>query len=192
MRRFSYILSFLTVALFILAVASTAKANGVDPKIIFQTANPCIDVCTNDIGGTFFSFTTPDGTSCTFTTPPGAANDCNVVNTGNATWTAITFDISPAAQSQAPSGFTCDGGPYFTNPCSIVADSDGDLTATFSGGTGVPVNNFPDLVISISGWDPGTVFEATISTPEPGSLALLLAGGGFFLAWKRRHSLSLA
>lgn len=189
MKRFIYILSFLAVALFVLAMASSINANTVDPKIIIQNNTGCGSGCTNFISGTSFSFITPDGFSCNFTSPSGAPGDCAVNNAGTATWTAITFDISPL---QSP--LSCFALNFFSN-CVIGADGDGDIEAVFSGGAGVPPNNVPDLLISISGWTAGTTFDATISTPEPGSLALLLTGGGFFpffLAWRRRRSVSHA
>jgi len=186
MRRFSHILSFLTVALFILAVANPANADPTDPGIIIQTAST--NPGTNFISGTSFSFTTTTGSDCVFPGNPNP-NDCALSNTGVATWTAISFDISPSIQTGT---FSCSGGPYFTNPCSIVADSDGDLVATLSGGPGIPVNNFPDAVISIFGWASGTTFDATITAPEPGTLALLLTGGGFLLARRRRQNTSHA
>jgi hypothetical protein len=63
--------------------------------------------------------------------------------------------------------------------------------AVFSGGPGVAVGQ--ELFISLSQWANPTTFDATITTaPEPGSFALLLTGGGFFLAWRKRQSVSRA
>ena len=187
MRRFGYILSFLTVALVILAAASPTHANPIDPGIIIQNT-PVVPLGggTNFISGNTFSFITPDGFNCLFTNPVGVLGDCAVKNTGTATWTAITFDISGL---QTP--LSCQATAFFSG-CTIGNDSDGDVVATFFGGTGVPVNNSPDLFINIFNWAPGTTFDATISTPEPGTLALLLTGGGFFLARRRRQNVSHA
>jgi hypothetical protein len=185
MRRFSHSLSFLTVVLFILAAASPSNANPIDPSIIIQNT-PVGGGFTNFISGNTFSFITPDGFNCTFTSPVGVFGDCAVKNTGTATWTSITFDISGL---QSP--LSCAANAFFST-CSIGNDNDGDVVAIFSGGTGVPVNNSPDLFINISNWTAGTTFDATISTPEPGTLALLLAGGGFLLARRRRQNVSHA
>jgi hypothetical protein len=188
MRRFSYILGFLTVALFILAAASPANATPIDPGIIIQNT-PVVPLSggTNFISGNTFLFATTTFNDCNFITPAVTTNDCAVKNTGTATWTAITFDIGPLQ----PIPLSCAATAFFSG-CTIANDSDGDVVATFFGGTGVPVNNSPDLFINIFGWAPGTTFDATISTPEPGTLALLLVGGGFFLARKRRQNVSHA
>jgi hypothetical protein len=182
MKRFSHILSFLTVALIILAAASPTNANPTDPSIIIQSAN----TGTNFVSGNNFFFTTTNltGSNCNFIIPAPTTNDCAVQNTGTQLWTAISFDIDGP---QTGTIFTCNATAFFTNPCSIVADADG-FVATFSGPPGVPPFNTPDLFINILGWTPGTTFDATISTPEPGTLALLLTGGGFLLARRRRQN----
>lgn len=185
MRKFSHILSFLALALFVLAVASSATANTVDPSIIVQN-NPG-PIGTNLIPGTTFSFITPDGFSCNFTSPAPSTNDCAVRNTnpGLATWTAVDFDIS---QNILASLVSCGGGPFFAS-CVVTNDPDGTVDVSFTGGLGIPVNT--EALIGIAGWDVNTTFDATItlsSVPEPGTLALLLTGGGFFLARRRRQN----
>jgi hypothetical protein len=189
MKRFGHILSFLTVALFILAAASPANANPTDPSIIIQNTPVVGNPGTNFISGNNFLFTTAFGNDCQFLSPANTnPNDCAVQNIGSATWTGISFDIDGV---QTGTSFTCNATAFFSNPCSIVQDADG-FVATFSGAPGVPPFNAPDLIININGWTAGTIFDATISTPEPGTLALLLAGGGFFLARRRRQNVSHA
>ena len=49
MRRFSHILSFLAVALFLLLVGNVAKANGVDPQIILDGSGSCATTQANPL-----------------------------------------------------------------------------------------------------------------------------------------------
>jgi len=199
MRRFSHILSFLTVALFILAAASPANADPIDPGIIIQNASV---IGTVPVPGNSFSFFTTNGGDCNFTSPIVAANDCTMqnANLAGATWTAISIHIS---QVIAASLVTCSGGPFFTNACTPTNNADGTVNVNFTGGPGLPPVS-PEIFMSIFGWatcSPTTApsgcvtFDGTISlssVPEPGTLALLLAGGGFFLARRRRQNVSHA
>src|SRR5258708_25791696 len=199
MRRFSHSLSFLTVALFILAAASASNANPIDPSIIIQNASL---IGTVPIPGTSFSFFTTTGSNCNLSSPAGTPGDCTIQNTNpaGATWTAIDIHIS---QVIAASLVTCSGGPFFTNPCVATNNTDGTVNVDFTGGPGLPPVS-PEIFMSIFGWatcSPITApsgcvtFDGTISlssVPEPGTLALLLAGGGFFLARRRRQNVSHA
>lgn len=185
MKRFSHILSFLAVALFVLAAASTANADGTDPSIIILNGGDQVP-----IPGTSFSFFTTTGSDCNFTSPT-TATTCNFQNTNPAaaTWTAVDIDISQVIDKSL---VTCGGGAFFAS-CVVTNDADGTVDISLSGGPGITPADFP--AFGIAGWASGTTFDGTItlsSVPEPGTLALLLTGGGFFLARRKRQNVSHA
>jgi hypothetical protein len=185
MKQFSHILSFLAVTLFVLAAGSIANATGVDPSIIVLNGGDQVP-----IPGTTFSFFTTTGSDCNFTSPTTATN-CNFQNTnpGAATWTALDIDISQVIDMSL---VTCGGGAFFAS-CVVTNDADGTIDISLSGGPGITTADFP--FFSIAGWASGTTFDGTItlsSVPEPGTLALLLSGGGLLLARRKRQNVSRA
>ena len=78
--------------------------------------------------------------------------DCIFQNGTSATWTSLTFSISPANQ-QGP--FTCLALLYFSK-CSFNSDG---TSVTFSGGTGIGAGH--DFLFAVLLWAPQTIFSGT-------------------------------
>ncbi len=97
MRRFSHILSFLTVALFLLSIGSTAKANVVDPQIGLggggSTLMTTQSACTISISDE----------SCTFAVDANGNGIADITNDLGATIVSDTVNVSSAFVG----GLTC-------------------------------------------------------------------------------------
>ena len=203
MKRFSHILSFLTVALFLLFTGSTAKANTVDPRVDMGgggTTCPESNVTLTGLSPQSFSVQT----GCVF----------DVTSTVG-TLTSLTVMISDAFVGQGTAGnLTCGFGTVSegfgqTSPFSVGTARDGGAgnACTFSGppmpapspietltllttdGSGTPIYGLdlgaldpftgqPDPFVNPNTNQPYASLNIMLSAtvPEPGTLLLLGTG----------------
>ncbi len=181
MRRFS-VLSFLAVALFVLAVASSATANTVDPAIGVDGGGSGSTTWTGSLM-VLFEPGTPGVTCvsnvCDYSTP----SDNPFVLPQGTMVTSITYAFD---QSQN-TAFTVTAGSVLPILTIINDVNTANPTATLSGGTilppslilGATTSNtlFGDFILRANGVIQGTTGTFS-STPEPGTVILLTSGLG--------------
>jgi hypothetical protein len=209
MRRFSHILSFLAVALFLLSAGSVAKANTVDPKSGYGGGGSCNDPANPLLLSAF----TGDGSSITtFNCPLDFRNDLGF-DIGSLTMTILTSFVG------GPDSLSCiidpNQGPggAFSLPAFNTAVHNGS-SCIYSGAGPLPNNNpgpsllalvlvqpmapgvlangalfsmqwgYPDAPFAESSLD---VRMSASPAPEPGSL--ILVGTGLTALALRRKSL---
>ena len=193
MRRLSYFLGFLTVALFLLSAASVTKASGLDPKIALGPtgSNPCLgssdQPCTQSNCFVTDAFCTVQLDS----TGSGIADILN--DTGfNIISDTINLDttfLSPLfCDPVNPFGFdNVSGGgdipsctyAFHSDPPGIGAGSYGINFGTFTDLNGVPLRSITFDLRWINGTSP-------TATPEPGTILLLGTGWAAFVAGRKK------
>jgi hypothetical protein len=101
-------------------------------------------------------------------------NNINPRGTGE-TITQLTFDISGVSPATVSCGFLTDttGSPF--SDCSVAPLGSGGTQVLFSNGS-IPFGN--DFSLGFEGFASGASFAATATTPEPGTVVLLLSGVG--------------
>jgi hypothetical protein len=138
----------------------------------------------------------------------GAFTGCQ--NTTGETWVGLTISGKTKATDMGPlmfgsgSAFACNGTPEDTNPadifttCTILSDVKHSITfeltgGTISAGSGFFTNLSTDGDIGgngTGGWDFHGKLTITpiVGAPEPGTLALVLAGLGGISFWRKRKT----
>ena len=210
MRRFSHILSFLAVALFLLSAGSVAKANAVDPQAgLGGDPATCGD----------FSVTESNTSQTVFNAPTGCIFDVTNAIPG-ATLTSVTITILSDFFGKGTSNLTCqvyanEAGFGSPSPFSIGTPNADGTACKFSG---PPVNdtNPPILLLATllppatGGVNPGGRYGVELGSgglpftsdgttvlhfldislsatvPEPGTMLLLGTGLVALIANKKR------
>jgi hypothetical protein len=176
------------------ACAQPARMPTRDPQVIIAGGGGSFPV------GNLFQILSPSGTSpikLSGGSPCVVAGvsipDCIFQNSTSATWSALTFSISPGHQ-KGP--FTCLALAYFSK-CSFNKTG---TSVTFSGGTGIAAGQ--DFLVEVILWPPGTTFAGSAtesgdsglraprrSAPTPHSqqstVALFLDGHAALADWRR-------
>ncbi len=148
MRRFSHILSFLAVALFLLLVGNVAKANGVDPQIILDGSGSCATTQANPLQETSL-------TQAFTGLQTGCANDFqNQIPSGDGFMTLDTLVVN--VTSPFTGQITCALGP------------NSPLNSATPNGSSPTSCTFFDATVDF-------VLAQTV-VPEPASLLLLGTG----------------
>jgi hypothetical protein len=166
MKRLSYILGFLTVALFLLSVGSVAKADAVDPAI---GVKGCTGECsTTWTGSTTFTFNCTTSGGCTFDTGGFDLASGMITSFDIHSDTALIF-TALFGETVTPSGVpTTDAtlsGFTVVPCCAIELALATDTTPTI----------FSPFQFEIQAAD-GESGTLIISSPEPGTLILLGTG----------------
>ena len=181
MKHIRFSLLLITAALF----SATAWADGIDPKVIIQNGGGSVPIVGNS-----FSFNVDSS--------GGGLFDFIAPTTGEDIFSlALIFSETPTTGP-----FNCDTGGFFAT-CGFTFNSDGSVTALFSGASedepelvddiceksglcdtndingGIEEGQDLGINLGTSGWVPGEKVTGLINVPEPSTLAFLLAGLGF-------------
>jgi len=189
MRRLTYFLGFLVVALFLLSAASVTKADGLDPKVGLGPtgSEPCSGV--DDTACTQSNCFVGDG-FCTLQLDSTGSGTADILNDTGFVIISDTINIDSAflppltCVQDNPFGFTnvFGGGTsptctYTTDPPGIGAGSYGIHFSDFTDANNIPLGSLMfDLVSS-----PGAPL-----TPEPGTLLLLGTGCATLVAGRKK------
>jgi hypothetical protein len=192
MKRFSYLIGFVTV---VLLLGSFAKADGVPVDPVMGVSDPvCGDGCPI-VEGTTFSF---------FSNATGGGTD-QFQNESGLDWTSLLIDVTHfGTLSSVPANtITCITNAFAT--CQSFDLANGD-TAIYLTGTVVPddipngnvaIFNLNNLVNGVQpfdvngtgGWGSGREFDVTANAPspapEPGTITLLGVGIGALLTKRK-------
>jgi hypothetical protein len=209
MKRFSHILSFLAVALFVLSTGSVAKANSVDPQVGLG----------GDPATCEFAVTESSTSQMVNNAPTGCIFDVTNAIPG-ATLTSVTITILSDFFGKGTSNLTChvyanEAGFGSPSPFSIGTPNADGTACTFSG---PPVSNTGIILLSSTlvppptgGVNPGGSYGVELGSgnspfldptgqfvlgslnlmlsatvPEPGTLLLLGTGLAAIIANKKR------
>ena len=211
MRRLSHILSFLTVALFLLSVGSAAKADGVDPAVGLEGGSGSTAL----FGPTFsFTFTGTQGTSIT-------QQNFDFINSTGSTVGEVDL-LGPAFPDPGsppiltPLTYVCGPVTAYFSTCMTTLLTSGQTLIRYFGGTGIPNDPNPncvpnevgpptctpsvpaaDFIIfvralngdlsSLPTADRFTVPGTLIPAPEPATLMLISTGLGCVALIRRRR-----
>ena len=188
MRRSSYILSFLTVALFLLSVGSAAQATGVDPSIGLGDT------------GSNGSFTQTQclisDAICTLTldsTGSGIAdifNDTGFHIISDTVKVDSPFDTPLVCDPNNPFGYnsvTGGTGSPTPNSCTYAEVPTNQINSIGTGSYGIHFNDFTlnGIALKTINFDLKWINNTT-PTPEPGTLVLLGAGLVTLVASRKR------
>jgi len=197
MRRFSHVLSFLAVALFLLLAGSVAKANTIDPAIGVQGNGTGSTLWTGSLVVVFqpttAGVTCDTSGMCNYNTP---TSNPFFIETGSITSFEYSFN-----QSQN-TGFSTAAGNQF--PILFIQNdvNTANPIAFLSGGTILPSSPIlflattsntivGDFLLASDGVVQGTIETITSNVapaPEPGTIILLASGlGAFGLRRLRRN-----
>ncbi len=169
MRRFSYILSFLAVALFLLLAAGGAKADVIDPKIAMGGGGSCTENSQTSLTQSFTGLLT--GCVNAFTNLNDVTLDTLVVNVTS------PFDgqISCEVLTTAPLNSTMVSSP---TSCTFF---DATLIGSITPGARYGLTFDTSFGSTVD-----TILAQTVITPEPATLLLLGTGLAALSANRKR------
>jgi hypothetical protein len=113
-------------------------------------------------------------------------------NSGTIIFTSLTtFTISGTFEDAFASGTLF--GTFSGNGASFLGASDTTVVDVFTGGTGAFADLISGQVTATGMTTPGGMFTGTyagtlVTAPEPGSLAMLIAGIGFLVVMRKRET----